>query len=174
MTQSTEQNKRHTAFVLVSSIALGVAAVYIFSNGKNISIPAELVDTFVSDWGYSPNNGPNMWASLSGLNRVCSRGVLQSPIDIRTADISSKIKGLPPLSWNFTDVPGTATENFDGRAFYFTFSGSPPQITTLDFSKYLDAVPLSAVATTTYSLIKVVLHTPSENLLEGSQYVPFI
>jgi hypothetical protein len=125
-----------------------------------------------NDWGYSSSNGPAVWASMTGLNKDCSKGVFQSPIDIRAADVSSKINGLAPLGWVYSSDGGAATESYDGRAFIITFPGAPPTITTLDFSKYLDVVPLSAVANTTYSLKKIVLHTPSETLLDGARCAP--
>ncbi len=168
------------SLVLVVAILAGVcAAFYIeaFSPGDNQSFAEEvqaeiLASASPNDWGYSPSNGPSVWASMTGLYKDCSNGVFQSPIDIRAADVSAKINGLPPLTWDYSSDSGVATESFDGRAFTVTFPGTPPKITTLDFTKYLDVVPLSAVTNTTYSLKKIVLHTPSENLLEGARCAP--
>lgn len=162
--------------IIASIFGVVCAVVYIgatFNGDTDVSQVEILTESASpSDWGYSASNGPAVWASMTGLNRDCSKGVLQSPIDIRAADVSSKINGLPPLSWDYSSDSSSATESYDGRAFIVTFSGTPPKITTLDFSKYLDVVPLSAVANTTYSLKKIVLHTPSENLLDGARCAP--
>jgi carbonic anhydrase len=126
-----------------------------------------LVETRTVDWGYNALNGPNMWANLTDLYRKCSSGNLQSPIDIRSSDVYAKLNRFPPLRWDLSNASGGAVESYDGRTFVIAFANGPPRITTLDFSRYLDIVPLDAVARTTYTLQRIVLHTPSENLLEG-------
>jgi hypothetical protein len=139
---------------------------------------ASLKSDAVVPWGYSQDNGPEHWGDLSLTYRKCQTGAAQSPIDVKSADIKSQLLTLPRLRWNgFENSSSVGQESFikgdlGSHGYRIQFVERAPTITTVDFTQYLNIIPISKAKSTTYSLDRVLFKTPSEHLINGKRRVP--
>jgi carbonic anhydrase len=99
-------------------------------------------------WSYEGASGPARWGDLDATSKVCSVGLQQSPIDI-VSPIKSQ---LPPLKINWAKGADTIVNN--GHTIQLNFAEG----STL------------AVAASTYKLLQVHFHRPSEHMIAGKSY----
>jgi carbonic anhydrase len=99
-------------------------------------------------WSYEGAGGPAKWGDLDAANKVCSLGAQQSPIDI-VAPIKSRLPALK-LSWDKT--ADTIVNN--GHTIQLNFAEG----STLKLGD------------TTYKLLQVHFHRPSEHLIGGKNF----
>jgi carbonic anhydrase len=99
-------------------------------------------------WSYEGAGGPAKWGDLDAANKACSLGAQQSPIDI-VAPIKSRLPALK-LSWNKT--ADTIVNN--GHTIQLNFAEG----STLKLGD------------TTYKLLQVHFHRPSEHLIGGKSF----
>ncbi len=100
------------------------------------------------DWGYSGENGPANWASLSEDYRECGEGVQQSPIDL----VDYSRDAGPRLEFDYGGGVVSVTNN--GRQVSFTF----------DDDNEL------RIGQEAYTLQSAHLHAPSEHLIDGVSF----
>lgn len=99
-------------------------------------------------WGYTGNEGPEHWGTLSDNYSTCSSGVNQSPIDL-----SSFIESdLTPLVMNYQSGGFDVVNN--GHTIQVNYQ--PGSKLTVDGHKY--------------ELQQFHFHSPSENLIKGKSY----
>lgn len=99
-------------------------------------------------WGYTEADGPAVWGDLSEEFATCKTGTEQSPIDlpaVEEANIVQVTTNYAATDAKITDKGKTVQADFD-KGFTMT-SGD-----------------------TTYDLLQVHFHTPSENTLAGKSY----
>jgi carbonic anhydrase len=104
--------------------------------------------SFAADahWSYEGRDGPAKWGDLDAVNRACSIGGEQSPIDIR-----EPIKAqLAPLNITWAKTVDTTINN-----------GHTIQVNIDDSSV------LSVGAGRNYRLLQFHFHHPSEHLIDG-------
>jgi len=99
-------------------------------------------------WSYEGSTGPAKWSELDDANKVCGIGSQQSPIDIGTT-VKSR---LPPLRINWGGRPDTIVNN--GHTIQLNFAEG----STLKLER------------TTYKLLQVHFHRPSEHLIGGKNF----
>ncbi len=100
------------------------------------------------DWGYSGENGPANWASLSEDYCKCGEGVQQSPINL----VDYCWEDGPRLEFNYGGVVVSVTNT--GRQVSFTFEeGNGLRI-----------------GQETYGLQSAHFHAPSEHLVDGESF----
>ena len=100
------------------------------------------------DWGYSGENGPANWASLSEDYAACGDGMQQSPVDI--TDYSRE--NGPQLEFDYNGNAVSAINN--GRQVSFKF-GDDNEL---------------RIGQETYHLKSAHLHAPSEHLVDGESF----
>jgi carbonic anhydrase len=99
-------------------------------------------------WSYEGAGGPAKWGDLDAANKACSLGAQQSPINI-VSPIKSQLPALK-LSWGKT--ADTIVNN--GHTIQLNFAeGSTLKL-----------------ADTTYKLLQVHFHRPSEHLIGGKSF----
>lgn len=98
-------------------------------------------------WGYDGDVGPAKWGDLENANKVCSVGAQQSPIDIG-ATVKSQLSPLQ-LNWGSAD---TIVNN--GHTIQLNFAEG----STLKLDD------------TTYNLLQLHFHRPSEHLIGGKSF----
>ncbi|MEO2018117.1 MAG: carbonic anhydrase family protein [Fuerstiella sp.] len=97
-----------TVFIRAMTIPLTVASAQ--ANEKSTTPRARVqsvlhhyfskgTHTHEAEWGYTGKQGPAFWGTLSPKYHLATDGRKQSPIDIRTADISNE--DLPPLVFRY-------------------------------------------------------------------------
>jgi len=99
-------------------------------------------------WGYSGHEGPEHWAELSKEFEACGSGKNQSPIDI-----------VSPIDANLEDVK-------------MEYMSTPLEVVNNGHTimlKYADGSQIQ-VEGTTFKLLQVHFHTPSENHIEGRSF----
>ncbi len=101
-----------------------------------------------SHWGYSGEEGPDMWGSMKEEFRVCSTGVSQSPVDIPKK--TQKLKNDIHLDWQ--SEKGSVVNN-----------GHTIQVNLPGRSRAL-------IAGQSYTLKQFHIHTPSEHQVSGLSY----
>lgn len=105
-------------------------------------------------WGYSGDEGPSNWASLSAVYALCGEGKGQSPINIE----KSNVKG--DANWSFdyktTSLKIAHNEHMDD----ILDNGHTIQVTVDEGSTF-------TFAGKTYSLKQFHFHTPSEHQIDG-------
>src|SRR6266851_5104584 len=99
-------------------------------------------------WSYEGDGGPAKWGDLDAANKACSIGSQQSPIDIG-ATIKSQ---LPPLKLSWGKSADTIINN--GHTIQLNFAEG----STLKLGD------------TTYKLLQVHFHRPSEHLIGGKNF----
>ena len=99
-------------------------------------------------WSYEGEAGPAKWGDLDAANKVCSVGSQQSPIDIG-ATVKSQ---LPPLKLSWAKTADTVVNN--GHTIQLNFAEG----STLKLGE------------TTYKLLQVHFHRPSEHLIGGKNF----
>ena len=99
-------------------------------------------------WSYEGAGGPAKWGDLDATNKACSLGAQQSPINI-VGPIKSQLPALK-LSWGKT--ADTIVNN--GHTIQLNFAEG----STLKLGD------------TTYKLLQVHFHRPSEHLIEGKSF----
>ena len=99
-------------------------------------------------WSYEGAGGPAKWGDLDAANKACSVGAQQSPIDI-TATIKSQLPALK-IAWGKT--ADTIVNN--GHTIQLSFAEG----STLKLGD------------TTYRLLQVHFHRPSEHLVGGKNF----
>ncbi|ABD86329.1 carbonic anhydrase [Rhodopseudomonas palustris] len=99
-------------------------------------------------WGYEGEAGPNHWGDLDAANQVCSIGSQQSPINIDGAVKSD----LYDLSVKWASSAETIVNN--GHTIQLNFAEGST-LTRGD---------------TTYKLLQVHFHRPSEHLIAGKNF----
>ena len=111
---------------------------YYFSKGKH---------KHDAVWGYTGNQGPEYWGTLSPTYHLAKDGKQQSPIDIATKDTVNK--SLPPLKFNYREENVSAINN--GHSIQHNEeSGS-----------------FLHVGEKVYSLEQYHIHVPSEHTIDG-------
>jgi hypothetical protein len=134
-------------------------------------------DDGVVPWGYSRDDGPEHWGELSIAYKKCQTGAAQSPIDVKSTESKGQLMNLPTLRWNgfenaSANGPTSCIKGDLGKHGYrIQFLERAPTITSVDFTQYLNIIPISKVKRTTYSLDRVLFKTPSENLINGKRRV---
>ena len=99
-------------------------------------------------WSYEGAGGPAKWGDLDAANKACSLGAQQSPIDIATT-IKSRLPALK-IAWGKT--ADTIVNN--GHTIQLNFAEG----STLKLGD------------TTYKLLQVHFHRPSEHLVGGKNF----
>ncbi|WVZ75163.1 hypothetical protein U9M48_023246, partial [Paspalum notatum var. saurae] len=103
-------------------------------------------------FGYSGSTGPNHWGSLSPNFTLCSKGILQSPIDI-VKDEAVYNPQLDPLERDYTATNATIVDNVFNIAL-----------------RYNDTTGTVKVGGTKYKLKQLHWHSPSENTINGQRF----
>ncbi|MEO9469656.1 carbonic anhydrase family protein [Parasphingorhabdus sp.] len=99
-------------------------------------------------YGYGVENGPEKWGQIADEYAICESGDMQSPIDLAGANA----KGNVALSVNYSAGPLTVSNK--GLTVQADFAvGST--MTSAD---------------TTFNLIQIHFHTPSEHAISGKRY----
>jgi carbonic anhydrase len=128
-------------------------------------------------WGYSQDDGPEHWGDLSIAYRKCKTGAGQSPIDVKSTESKGQLLTLPTLRWNgFENISSKGPTSFikgdlGKHGYRIQFVERAPTITTVDFTQYLNILPIPKVKRTTYTLDRILFKTPSENLINGKRRV---
>ncbi len=103
-------------------------------------------------WGYTSDNGPDTWSSLSADYTLCGEGNLQSPIDITSSAVSTG-EGTDTLTFNYADT------NFE-------IEDTGHSIEFLD-SEQSNSITFNGVE---YNLQQIHFHNESENTIDGIHY----
>ncbi|MGB7407527.1 MAG: carbonic anhydrase family protein [Pontixanthobacter sp.] len=104
--------------------------------------------TLAADWSYEGTTGPDYWGSLDPAYEACSKGLMQSPIDLAGANARGEVSV-------FTDYkPGPLTILNNGHTVQANFASGSRLIS----------------GTQTFDLLQVHFHTPSEEELHGEQF----
>jgi carbonic anhydrase len=99
-----------------------------------------------ADWGYYGRKGPSSWSRLDPAFAACSKGKLQSPIDIRGAKID---KTLQPIEFHYVSGPVNMVN-----------TGHTVRVNTTPGSYIV-------FAGNRYDLVEFHFHHPAEDLVEG-------
>lgn len=139
---------------------------------QSLSIPTSVAAQLTS-WGYTGETRPEKWADIDLKWKKCSNGKLQSPINIVRGDVKAKID-QPKLRWEGLEAKGTkktcaAKEFWDMGQVVMGFDDGPV-MKRFGFSRYLDALPLTALSETSFTLIEMRVHAPSEHKIDGQSY----
>ncbi|PCJ47769.1 MAG: carbonate dehydratase [Moraxellaceae bacterium] len=123
-------------------------------------------------WSYSGHDGPHNWGALAKEYGLCSAGINQSPINIKTPLDST----LFELNFNYGRVPLQIVNN--GHTIqinYSTISKNEESIVEIDNKKY--SLPSATTYHSTvsisgerYKLLQIHFHSPSEHHVAGSPY----
>ena len=100
------------------------------------------------EWGYTAENGPEKWGSLSEANAACDTGKEQSPIDLPAAGDANTMQvsgNYGAASAKIVDKGYTVQADF-GEGFTLTSGDN------------------------TYNLVQFHMHTPSENTVDGKAF----
>ncbi|MGJ5176064.1 carbonic anhydrase [Bradyrhizobium oligotrophicum] len=100
-------------------------------------------------WSYEGNTGPAKWGDLDAANKVCGVGTQQSPVNIENPTRAQ----LPDFRINWTRSADTIVNN-----------GHTIQLNFADGSGTLN------LAGTTYKLMQVHFHRPSEHQIGGRNF----
>lgn len=111
---------------------------------SNQTLPEE----HVSHWGYSGQEGPEFWGSLSSKNSACSAGVNQSPVNL-TDFIESD---LASLKMEYKSEASSIINN--GHTIQVNYQ--PGSVLTVNEHSY--------------ELKQFHFHSPSENQIDGKSY----
>lgn len=103
------------------------------------------------EWGYSPNDGPDKWASLSPDYVLCKSGKSQSPINIISKDTK---KADNALSLQFEDSSKDIVNN--GHSVQVNFDKGAGGVVKFKGEEY--------------ALVQFHFHTPSEMHIDGKTF----
>lgn len=99
-------------------------------------------------WGYEGEGGPAKWGELDPANQICSIGVQQSPVDIR----STVSANLFPLQVQWADTADTIINN-----------GHTIQLNVAEGSTL-------KLGGATFKLVQFHFHRPSEHQIDGKSF----
>jgi len=99
-------------------------------------------------WGYSGDEGPNNWGTLSEEYRTCKEGLHQSPVDLAAKRVKRTQTGAPTYHWNA--VSSTEVVH-NGHTIQISIPHGP----TLSWGGE------------TYDLLQFHMHTPAEHQVNG-------
>ncbi|KAJ1279387.1 hypothetical protein BS78_04G152200 [Paspalum vaginatum] len=128
---------------------------------KSVSCVALLYACFLANhacdhdgvrFGYSGSTGPNHWGSLSPNFTLCSKGILQSPIDI-VRDEAVCNPQFDPLERDYTATNATIVDNVFNIAL-----------------RYNDTTETVKVGGMKYKLKQLHWHSPSEHTISGQRF----
>jgi carbonic anhydrase len=105
-------------------------------------------------WGYSGNEGPTAWATLSPVYALCAEGKGQSPINIVKTDVKGGANWK--LDYKTTSLKIAHNEHMDD----IIDNGHTIQVTVDEGSTF-------SFADKTYNLKQFHFHTPSEHTIDG-------
>lgn len=99
-------------------------------------------------YGYGVDNGPEKWGQLSDGHGLCERGDMQSPIDLAGANARANVK------------------------IAVDYQAGPLTVSNKGLTVQADFAPGSAMTSggTTFKLIQIHFHTPSEHAIAGKRY----
>ena len=97
-------------------------------------------------WSYQGQTGPAMWGRLSPAYRACSKGVEQSPVDIRRAHLDRSLK---PIEFHY--IAGSVTIENTGHTVEVRVN--PGSYIVADGVRY--------------DLVQIHFHHPSEHTVNG-------
>ena len=118
----------------------------ITSGGKTRNVSS---DTGKIEWGYAPENGPDVWAELSPKYMLCAVGKHQSPINL----VNPTSANLPPIPYYY-DNP----TRMDIRNTGHTIEVVYPEGNWIE----IDGVR--------YQLLQFHFHAPSEHTVAGKLF----
>lgn len=121
--------------VKTTLLAMGAAAL--------VAAPA-----VAAEWSYEGATGPENWGSLDEKYELCSKGLMQSPIDLAETNARADVSVFTSYQ------PGPLTILNNGHTIQANFAaGSSMTSGTMQFD-----------------LLQVHFHTPSEEVMHGEQY----
>lgn len=100
-------------------------------------------------WGYGEDDGPAKWGDLSAAYELCKTGLEQSPVNLPAAGDANLIT----VSTNYGTTEASIVDK-DGKTIQADF-GEGFTLTSGD---------------STYNLVQVHMHTPSENTIDGKAF----
>lgn len=106
--------------------------------------------TSSAEFGYSEDNGPDTWATLSDDYALCGSGESQSPIDIEQSSASA---GSDTIAFNYGDTSFEIEDT--GHSIEFLDETESNSITFDDQE---------------YKLDQIHFHNESENTIDGQHY----
>ena len=129
-----------------SLISIMCVLMCITSCGKTRNIPSDIEKM---EWGYGPENGPDVWAELSSEYILCAAGKHQSPIDL----VNPTPVKLPPITYAYH----RATD-LNIRHTGHTIEVAYPEGNWI------------VVDDTRYQLLQFHFHAPSEHTVAGKPF----
>ena len=149
----------------IHALVMGIAVVTMMSCSSKPTETAQqttAVDTVQSapssdrpvHWGYSGENGPSAWATLSAVYALCGEGKGQSPINIVKTDAKGGANWK--LDYKTTSLKIAHNEHMDN----IIDNGHTIQVTVDEGSTF-------SFGDKTYSLKQFHFHTPSEHTVDG-------
>ena len=148
-----------TKTTLIIFLGIGVA-VMSSCNSKTTEAPiADSVSTVPvsarpAHWGYSAEDGPTAWATLSPVYALCREGKGQSPINIVKTDTKGGVNWK--LNYKTSSLRIAHNEHMDD----IIDNGHTIQVTVDEGSTF-------SFGDKTYSLKQFHFHTPSEHTIDG-------
>jgi carbonic anhydrase len=99
-------------------------------------------------FGYGPDNGPEKWGQLADKDALCEKGDMQSPIDLAGANAIGNV------------------------ALAVDYEAGPLTVSNKGLTIQADFAPGSTMTSggTTFNLIQIHFHTPSEHAISGKRY----
>lgn len=99
-------------------------------------------------YGYDADNGPEKWGQLSDKYALCERGDMQSPIDLAGANARGDVQ------------------------LAIDYQAGPLTVSNKGLTVQADFAPGSSMTSggTTFNLIQIHFHTPSEHAFSGKRY----
>ncbi len=99
-------------------------------------------------YGYGADNSPEKWGQLDAKYALCESGDMQSPIDLAGANAIGKV------------------------ALSVNYQAGPLTVSNKGLTIQADFAPGSAMTSggTTFNLIQIHFHTPSEHAISGKRY----
>ena len=133
---------------LISLSLIAVSALVLSTGCVNHNEHMEHAKTHKAHWGYTGEVSPSHWGSLNEKFSMCSKGNMQSPINI----VASKDINLDALGFNYNTKSTNVINN-----------GHTVQVNIQKGSSVL-------IDGKSYELKQFHFHTPSENNINGKSY----
>ena len=134
---------RREMLVLLGTAAIGVVGAACGSSSTG-------THPGVTHWGYEGDAGPSKWGMLDSSFRTCATGRDQTPVDIRSADVTGQSDAV---LLHTEPVHGVAVNN--GHSLQVNVT--PGCFATIDGTRY--------------ALLQFHYHTPSEHTFSGQPWV---